>query len=169
MRPAAVLASAGTSPPLPRTRIAGPIFAFTPASQTTESLAGRTTTHPLRSLGGCTFLGTTSVAARLSSSATPLTTVRPGPTSDSWLAAVPSSATCRSPATWPRATCMSRAWTKEVGASLTMTSTTFTGPPTAAHLHRPQLPRTGRYHMSQRLLRLHVSRHGWLLATRGLG
>ena len=41
---AAVRASAGTSRPLPRTQIAGPISAFTPAAATTASLAGPTTT-----------------------------------------------------------------------------------------------------------------------------
>ena len=49
MRVAAVRASVDTSPPIPRTRIAGPISVFTTAAVTIESLVGRITTPPLRS------------------------------------------------------------------------------------------------------------------------
>ena len=74
---------AATSPPLRRTRIAGPISAFTPAAATTASLAGRTTTHPLHSSGGCTFPGTTSMSAAAPlRHASPLTTVPLGQRSD---------------------------------------------------------------------------------------
>ena len=59
MRPAAVRAWAGISPPPHRTPIAGPISAFTPAARTTENPATPTTTHLLRSSGECTSPGTT--------------------------------------------------------------------------------------------------------------
>ena len=52
---------AGTSRPLPRIRIAGPISAFTPAGRTTGNLAGPTTTHPLHFANRCTSPGTTSM------------------------------------------------------------------------------------------------------------
>ena len=73
IRPAAVRASAGTSPPIPRTRLAGPISVFTTAPMTTGILAGRITTHPLPSPTGCTFPGTTLMSSgrRLSSSPAP--------------------------------------------------------------------------------------------------
>ena len=55
MRAAAARASAGTSPAHLGTRIAGSDFSVsTLGAVTIESLAGRTTTHPLRSSGGCT-------------------------------------------------------------------------------------------------------------------
>jgi hypothetical protein len=73
---------AGISPLLPGTRIAEPITAFTTAHQMIESLAGPTTIHPLRFLGECMFHGTTLLAARAFSFASPLTTERRGPTSD---------------------------------------------------------------------------------------
>jgi hypothetical protein len=57
----AVKASAGTSPPRHRTRIAGPISQFTTTTRTTESLVMRITTQPRRSLGECTFPGMTSM------------------------------------------------------------------------------------------------------------
>ena len=58
MEPAAVRASVDTSPPIPRTRLAGPISVFTAAPRTTAILAGRITTRPLRLRTGCTFPGT---------------------------------------------------------------------------------------------------------------
>ena len=64
MWPAAVRASAATSPPLHRIRIAGPISAFSTSARTTGNLAGLITTQPLPSLGACTFPGTTSMSAR---------------------------------------------------------------------------------------------------------
>ena len=57
MATAALRASAGISPPLPRTRIAGHIFAFTRAAATIANLAGLTTTQPRHSLGACIFPG----------------------------------------------------------------------------------------------------------------
>ena len=79
IRPAAVRASVATSPPIPRTRLAGPISAFIAARRTTGILAGRTTTHPLPSPTGCTFPGTTLMsAAGLCSSPTPVITGLPG-------------------------------------------------------------------------------------------
>ena len=78
-RAAAVRASADTSPPLPRTRIAGPISAFTTAASTTESLAGQTTTQPLP-LRKRMYVSWNDFNTRnaTSSSAAPLTTVSLG-------------------------------------------------------------------------------------------
>ncbi len=59
---AAVRASAGISPPIPRIPIAGPISAFTATPPTTASLAGPTTTRAAPSTGGCTSPGTTSMS-----------------------------------------------------------------------------------------------------------
>jgi hypothetical protein len=59
---AAVLAAAhwaGTSPPIPRTRIAGRTFAFKTTPITTESPAGRTMIPAPPSSGGCMFPGMT--------------------------------------------------------------------------------------------------------------
>ena len=61
---AALRASVATSPPIPRTRLAGPISVFTAAAVTIESLVGRTTTHPLPLPTGCTFPGTTSLVSQ---------------------------------------------------------------------------------------------------------
>ena len=58
-RSAAVRASGATSPPLPRTRIAGPTSVFSARLLPTESLALRITTLPLPSSGECIFPGTT--------------------------------------------------------------------------------------------------------------
>ena len=109
-RPAAVRAWAGTGPPLPGTRTAGPISAFTTAPLTTESLAGSTTTQLLRATAICTFPGTTSLMEGASESSPPPTTVSLGATSDSWPPPAHSAATSSSPATWgPQATCTSLA------------------------------------------------------------
>ena len=56
IRPAAVRAWADTSPPIHRTRLAGPVSVFTTAAVTTGILAGLITTHPLRLRTGCHFL-----------------------------------------------------------------------------------------------------------------
>ena len=93
---------AGISPLLPGTRIAGPITAFTTAHQMIESLAGPTTIHPLRFLGECMFHGTTLLAARAFSFASPLTTERRGPTSDKLRQAHPLFATSKSRVISPR-------------------------------------------------------------------
>src|SRR6266478_5626911 len=88
---------ADTSPLPLRTRIAGPIIAFTPTTTMTESLAGRTTIHPRPSTDGCTFPGTTSMSGEGPfSSATPLTTASLGRTRDRSPAARRLSATSRS-------------------------------------------------------------------------
>ena len=71
---AAARASADTSPPLHRTRLAGPITAFTAAAATTASPAGRTTTQPLPSNADVRFLERLCSRRRASTSATPLTT-----------------------------------------------------------------------------------------------
>ena len=171
---AAVRAWAGTSPPLPGTRIAGPIFAFTTAAPTTESLAGPTTTQPSVLRTKCTFPGTTSLMEGASESASPLTTVSLGPTSDSWPPPAHSSATCRSPATSATGDVYIAGMNEGAVASLTPTPTrsirstdggntwtnTYTG---------PAFPGPGVTTCPQPLLRLHVSRHGWLLAAHGLG
>src|SRR5439155_759278 len=98
--------------PLLGTRIAGHITAFTATTTTIENLVGRITTHLLLSTVGCTLPGTTlMLAAEPSSFVTQLITVSPGPMRDRSRAALHSSATCRSPATWPQATCTSLEWT----------------------------------------------------------
>ena len=94
--------------PLLGTRIAGHITAFTATTTTIENLVGRITTHLLLSTVGCTLRRTTLMsAAELSSFVTQLITVSPGPMRDRSRAALHSSATSRSPATWPQATCTS--------------------------------------------------------------
>src|SRR6266576_2181028 len=70
---------ADTSPPTLRTRIAGPISAFTATAVTTESPVGPTTIQVLPTSGTCTFPGTTLIFPMpTSSSAAPRTTVSLG-------------------------------------------------------------------------------------------
>jgi hypothetical protein len=89
------------------------ITAFTPVPQMTESLVGLIIAQAPPSSEECTSLGTTSHAARVSSSASRLITERHGLTRDR--SPIPSSATCRSPVTLPQVTCMSPRWMRWAG------------------------------------------------------
>ena len=114
-RAAAVRASAGTSPPIHRIRIAGPISQFTTTPPTTETLVMRITTRPRRSSDECTSPSTTSIVLGLPSrSCARLITVSLGvrPWTSRFPLGPSSSETFRSPATRLRATCTSPAWTK---------------------------------------------------------
>src|SRR4029077_4468199 len=68
---------ADTSPQPRRTRIAGPISAFTTTAVTTESLVGPTTTQALPTSGTCTFPGTTLILPTPTSSFPALLTMVP--------------------------------------------------------------------------------------------
>ena len=100
----------------PSDPIVGPISACS-GRMTTGSLAGSITTQALPSTEECMFRGTTLISAAAvaaaSSCGSPLTMATPGLQTRS-PAAAPSSATCRSPATWSLATCISLGWTKAV-------------------------------------------------------
>src|SRR4030095_3040137 len=112
------------------------------ASVTTGSPAMLTTTHPLLSLAGCTYLGTTSARTSKFAPPSPPMAAPLGPLLST--STIPSSVMSRSPPTKLPGTCTSQAWMKTAAVAALPArpteTTRSTAPPTVVSLIPTPIP-----------------------------